>query len=73
MGTLWNLLDHCHRHKTKFYFFLADGNEREGIITRLEDDYFTYYDSLNDKEYIVPISAIIQIYPHMAAYHSMRR
>lgn len=71
MGTLWNLLDYCNRHNNKIFFFLTDGKEREGKITRLEHDYFTYYDETNDKEYIVPISAVIQIYPHMAVYHQM--
>lgn len=72
MGTIWNLLDYCINSKTKIYFFLTDGKEREGKITRLEHDYFTYYDETNDKEYIVPISAVIQIYPHMATYHQKR-
>jgi hypothetical protein len=71
LSALWNLLDYCSRHKNKIYFFLTDGKEREGKITRVESDYFTYYDETNDKEYIVPIAAIIQIYPHMAAYHQM--
>jgi hypothetical protein len=45
----------------KIFFYLKDGNPREGTIVAVKDDYFVWLCSQNNKKYIVPIAALIQV------------